>query len=188
MAKVTMPLMSGSASGSIGKNIVFFGWKGRAVVREWLKPANPESAKQGNARLILGGTGRACGEVKPSSDYHMQLLTLDVIPSGQTKQSFLVKYIRDHYLYNDTKYGNELTAVTGHTAYAGWQAAADAVGLVEFDVSYASIDPYNKTLGLYLLAKTAIALGFTGAPYSTALANWDAAKINDFVADLAAPV
>lgn len=179
-----MPLMSGSASGKIGNNIVFFGWKGTNVVREWLKPANPQSSKQGDARIILAGLGRAVGEVVVDSAYHAQLLAKDVIPSGQTKQSYLVKYIRDHYLTNATTYASELAELTSHAEYDVWGTSATALGLVGFDLDYASIAPFDKALGLYMLAKTAIALGFTGTPYSTALTAWVTADIQGFVADM----
>lgn len=184
MAKVTGPLMSMGASGTVGKNIVFFGWKGVNVVRQWLKPANPMSADQGDVRIILGGTGRACGEVVAESAYHNQLLTLGVIPSGQTKQSYLVKYIRDHFLTNATTYAAELALLTGHAEYDVWQSSADALGLVEFDLDYATIAAYDKALGLYELARTAIALGFTGTPYTTALTSWGTTDIQGFVADM----
>jgi len=183
MAKVTMPLLSGTASGKIADAMVHFSWKGIAVVRQWLKPANPQSAAQGDRRIILGGLGRACGEVLPSSVYHDKLVGLGLIPSGQTKQSYLVKYIADHYLTNATAYVTELANCTGHTAYAAFGTAADTLGIVAFDLDYATIAEFNKALGLYLLAKTAIALGFTGAPYSTALSSWTATQINAMVAD-----
>ena len=35
--------MSMSASGKIADAIVYFTWKGRNVVRQWLVPANPQS-------------------------------------------------------------------------------------------------------------------------------------------------
>lgn len=46
MAKVTGPLMSLTASGQLGKSIVFLKWRGIADVRKWLKPANPKTADQ----------------------------------------------------------------------------------------------------------------------------------------------
>lgn len=183
MAKVSGPLMSMSASGSVGKSIVFSIWKGVAYVRQWLKPSNPQSTDQGNARIFCGGTGRACGMVQSLKAYDNQLIALGVVPSGQSKQSFLVKYILDHYLTNTTTYAAELAALTGHSAYTSFQAGADDLGITEFDLSYASVDPYNKALGLYLLAKTSIALGFTGAPYTTALASWTKTQVEAFVAD-----
>lgn len=188
MAKVTGPLYSMRASGKIANSMVFFPWKGLAVVREWLKPANPMSAKQGDRRVIMGGTGRACGEVMPTSDFAQQFIDLNLIPSGQTKQSYLVKYIMDHYLLGSTTYAAELALITGHTSYAAFGAGADALGIVEYDLDYAAIAPYNKALGLYLIAKTAIALGFTGTPYTTALTAWVTADVNGMVADFAAAV
>lgn len=49
-AKVTGPLMSISASGTIGKSLTFLTWKGIQVCREWFKPANPQSTEQVNVR------------------------------------------------------------------------------------------------------------------------------------------
>lgn len=46
MAKVTGPLMSLTASGQLGKSIVFLKWRGIADVRKWIKPANPKTADQ----------------------------------------------------------------------------------------------------------------------------------------------
>jgi len=172
-----------SASGKIADAFVFFSWKGINVVRQWLKPSNPMSATQGDQRIILGGTGRSVGEVKPSKAFAQQLITLNLIPGGQTKQSFLVKYIVDHYLVDATAYAAELAALTGHTSYAAFGASADALGIVEFDLAYAAIEPYNKALGLYLIAKTAIALGFVGTPYTTALTAWVTADVAGMVAD-----
>jgi len=184
MAKVSGPLYSMSASGKLGNAMVYFGWKGVNVVRQWLIPANPQSATQGNQRIIVGGTGRAVGEIKPSSAFHQQLIDLNLIPGGQTKQSFMVKYIVDHYLYDATAYAAELANVTGHGEYDIFESSADSLGIVEFDLDYAAIAPYDKALGLYLIAKTAIALGFTGTPYTTALASWVTADIEGMVDDM----
>lgn len=186
MAKVTGPLYSMSASGKIADAMVFFGWKGVNVVRQWLKPANPQSASQGDVRIIMGGTGKAVGTITPSSAFHQQLIDLSLIPGGQTKQSYLVKYIIDHYLDNATNYTTQLAACTGHTAYSDFQSLADSLSIVEFDLDYATVAAYDKALGLYLIAKAAIALGFTGSPYDTALSSWTATEIGEMGADFTA--
>ena len=175
--------MSMSASGKIADAIVFSIWKGQAYVRQWLIPANPQSAGQGNQRIIIGGTGRAVGKVQVGSTVDTKLAALGVIPSGQSKQSYLVKYILDHYLDTVTNYVAQLAACTGHTAYTSFEASADDLGIVEFDLAYASTSAYNKALGLYLLAKTVQALGFTGAPYTDALSAWTTTDVSAFVAD-----
>jgi len=190
MAKTTGPLYSLSASGKLANAMVYFTWKGIGVCREWLKPTNKKSADQGNQRVMLGGTGRACGEILPRpgaptiSAFAQQLIDLKLVPGGQTKQSFMVKYIMDHYLTDTTAYASMLAELTGHAEYDCWGNIADALGVVEFSLPYDTIAPYDKALGLYLMAKSAIALGFTGTPYTTALASWVTADISDFAADL----
>lgn len=191
-AKLIGPLYSMGASGKIGNAMVFFPWKGLNVVRQWVIPVNKMSEGQGDQRLMLGGTGRSVGEIYPNtghatvSSFAQQLIDLGLIPAGQTKQSFLVKYILDHYLNSTTNYAAELAALTGHTEYDVFQSAADTLGIVEFDLDYAGVAPYNKALGLYLIAKSAIALGFTGTPYTTALASWATADINGMLSDFTA--
>lgn len=53
MARVSGPLFSMSASGSIGKAITYGIWKGRPWVRIWFKPENPQSANQTNVRYAM---------------------------------------------------------------------------------------------------------------------------------------
>ncbi len=53
MAKVTGPLMSISASGTIGKSLTYGAWKGIAWCREWFVPANPKSDEQVNVRTAF---------------------------------------------------------------------------------------------------------------------------------------
>ena len=181
MAKVTGPLYSMSASGKIANAMVFFGWKGINVVRSWVIPANPQSASQGDNRIFLGGTGRAAGKVVAGSVFAQQLIDLGLIPSGQTKQSYLVQYIIDTFISDDTAYLAELSACTNHTAYEAFGTSADDLYITEFDLSYADVDPYDKALGVYLLARAAIALSFTGTPYTLALTAWVTASVEAIV-------
>jgi len=69
MAKVSAPLFSLEARGKIADAMVFFPWKGRHVVRQWLKPSNPKLTLQGDIRQTLGGLGRACSHVHKASQY-----------------------------------------------------------------------------------------------------------------------
>ncbi|GAH63893.1 unnamed protein product, partial [marine sediment metagenome] len=50
MAKLKAPLMSLGAAGQLGKALVFFGWKGLDVVREYVVPANPKTSLQTTQR------------------------------------------------------------------------------------------------------------------------------------------
>lgn len=191
MAKLTGPLFSLDARGKLGSALVFIGWKGIKTVRQWLKPANPQSADQGDVRLAFGGLGRAIGKVGVDSEIHAQLKTLELIPDQQSKQSYLVQYIRDNYLAGTgatftAAYVAMLAELTGHAVYSVWLSAADDLSILAFDVTYASIAEFNKALGIYLLAKATIALNFTGSPYSIALASWSTGDIAEFTADFAA--
>lgn len=53
MGKVNAPLFGISASGQIGKTLVFFGWKGLNCVRMHVVPANPNTAAQQGVRTKL---------------------------------------------------------------------------------------------------------------------------------------
>lgn len=183
MAKVTGPLFSVSASGKVADTLVYFGWKGINVARQWLKPANPMKPDQGDQRVYMGGTGKAVGKIKPAKAFANQLITLNLIPAGQTKQSFLVQYIINHYLQSTLAFGTELAAVNAHTASLAFGTMADALTIVDFHLPYATVATYSKKLGLYLIAKSAIALGFTGTPYTTNITAWVAADVNGMVND-----
>ncbi len=53
MAKLKGPLMSLGASGQLAKTLVFFGWKGLDVVREYVVPSNPKTAPQTTQRSYI---------------------------------------------------------------------------------------------------------------------------------------
>lgn len=185
MAKVTGPLYSMTASGKIADAMVFFSLKGRAVVRQWLIPANPKSGAQGDVRLVMGGVGRAVGRVKATGKYAEQLVTLGVVPNDQSKQSYLVKRIIEAYCSNATAFEAEYTEYAAHTAKSAFDASAISAGLVTFDVAYKSTDhSFVAGLQLYLLAKAGIGLAFTGTPYDTALESWTATETAELIADL----
>jgi len=186
MAKVTGPLMSMTASGKIGDAIVFGMLKGQAVVRSFVIPANPMSADQGDQRIVVGGTGRACGKVAVTSNFNTKLSAKGVVTGVQTKQSYLVKYILAHYLDTMTKYSAELAAVTAYSGITSWNAGADTLGITAFDLDYATVGQYSKALGLTLLYKTQQALAFTGSAYTPTLATMTATKVHAFISKLKA--
>lgn len=181
--------MSVDARGKFASSLVFIGWKGLKTVRQWLKPANPQSAAQGNRRTIIGGTGRAVGRICPrtgstvTSQIAKNLITLGLIPDQQSKQSFLVQYIIDNYLSTTANYSTYLAEFTAHTAYTNFNNAATALSIVDFNLAYDTIATYNKGFGLYLIAKSVIALGFTGTPYTLNLTAWVTASVSSFISD-----
>lgn len=53
MAIVRTPLLSFGASGKLAKTLVFFGWKGLDVAREYVVPTNPRTAAQTTQRTLF---------------------------------------------------------------------------------------------------------------------------------------
>lgn len=186
MAKVTGPLMSMSASGKIADSIVFFGWKGLNVVRQWVIPTNKMSADQGNQRTFLGGTGKSVGKIQTGKSFAQQLIDLGLVIAPNTKQSFLVSYILNNYLTDATAFGTERTALLAHTASLAFGTGADNLNIVDFNLPYDTVATYDKGLGLYLIAKAAIANNFSGAPYTTNITTWTAGDVNSMINDFTA--
>lgn len=50
MAKLTAPLLSLNARGKFARTIVFSGWKGEKTARQYVEPANPNTAAQQTVR------------------------------------------------------------------------------------------------------------------------------------------
>jgi len=64
MAKITAPLLSFGAGGTLAKTVVFSKWKGRPYVRQFVVPGNPKSAGQTltrNAFAFSGQTWKVAG-------------------------------------------------------------------------------------------------------------------------------
>ena len=176
MAKVVMPLGSASASGKLGP-LVFGAWKGRNVVRSLVIPANPQTVDQGDQRLVMGGVGRAVGKIGRLSPFHNMLVSLGLIPTGQTKQSAVVKAIIDLYMPTAVAFEAMRTEFEAHSGKADFITSAGNLMLADFDVSYkGTTNAFSKGLMVYMLAKYAIDADFTGAPYTTALASWTATQ------------
>jgi len=188
-AKVTMPLLSGSASGKIADAMVYFPWKGLSVVRQFLIPVNKMSGAQGNQRTMLGGIGRAAGKIRPNpasaivSKFAQQLITLNLIATGQTKQSHLVSYVLDHYLTDATAYATQLGLFMSHVCSVAFGDQADILGITEMSLPYDTIAAFQKGFGLYLLGKYACDVPFTGTPYTLAIDSWVTASISAMISD-----
>jgi hypothetical protein len=193
MAKVTGPLYSMTASGKIADAMVFFGWKGINVVRQWLIPTNKKTEDQGDARQILGGLGRAAIAAKADSLYRVDATAN--ISGTNTWVSQFVKYVRLNLMADATAFEAELTEFNGHGAVATFNTQALALGLSSLAIEYrGTTNSFSCGLQLYELAKYAIAVHaanpdlFDRAPYTTALASWNQNNVGDFVTDLEAVV
>lgn len=190
MAKVVAPLGSFSASGKIGKSLVFFSHLGRNVVRGLVTPANPQTETQGDSRLLLGALGRAAKAVVRPSDWYTD--ASQVTPAGQTWVSYLIRNAIQIYGSGNTGVAALNAAFEGHTKDTVFQSQAIAAGLSDLTVSYATVGDVEITAGAQLYALAAHTMNmkasnpslFNRAPYTTALASWSTANIVAFVADI----
>lgn len=128
MAKVTSPLMSMDASGSLGGAITFAKWKGRNYVRQLVIPSNPQTSGQQDARAALGGGGKFNSVVDFGSP--ADLAEKDAAPSGQSGASNFVKLVTQRWVAEKAKYVN----VTNATIKGYFDAGAVDAGLLGFTV------------------------------------------------------
>jgi len=189
MAKVTGPLYSMTASGKIADAMVFFGWKGISVVRQWLKPANPMTEDQGDVRLLLGALGASAKAAKVTSLYRVDAGTYAGV--SNTWVSKMVKYLRDNIFPAIGSLATEEAEFEDHNQYTVFINLAAARGLTDFSIAYASVaTPFSAGLQLYELAKYAIAVHaadptlFNRVPYTVSLSGWSEANVTAFGADL----
>src|SRR3989304_1243517 len=73
MAKLKAPLLSFGASGKLADTLVYFPWKGLAVVRSYVIPANPNSAGQQTQRGIPTGAV-ASRPAPPAGPAHVDMI------------------------------------------------------------------------------------------------------------------
>lgn len=97
MARVTGPLMSMEASGTIGQTLTFANWVGRQYVRRWTRPANPQTAGQmvqRNAFSVIGvGVSQAskCLQVNSDTTKTDEQAFRDKAPSGMRWNGYIQK-------------------------------------------------------------------------------------------------
>ena len=189
MAKVTGPLYSMTASGKIADAMVHFGWKGIAVVRQWLRPQNPQTEDQGDVRLLFGGLGRACKAAKDTSLARVDFKTW--AGTANTYVSKIVQYLRDSVFTSIGSLATEEAAFEEHDQYTVFINNAATLGLTDLTIAYASVaTPFSAGLQLYELAKAAIAAHaavptlFNRVPYTVAIGSWSEANVNAFKTDL----
>lgn len=188
MAKVVAPLQSFSASGKVGKSLVFFSHLGRNVVRGLVTPANPKTTTQGDSRLLLGALGRACKAIVNPSDFLNDLKT--VTPAGQTYVSYFIRNVIVLFGSGQTGVAALQGAMDGHTA-KNIETVATGAGLSDLEIEYAgTVSTITAGAQLYALAAHAMNIKstnpalFARAPYSTALASWSSANWAAFATDL----
>jgi len=190
-AKVTGPLFSISASGKLADAMVHFPWKGRSVVRKWLKPSNPQTTAQGDRRVMLGGLGRGASVVNTASQF--AVYTRVVTPAGQTWVSYFVKYMMETYFTSAANFTTHDSEEGAHTAHVDFAEEAQDLAIAHYNLAYKGMaTQFTQAHILYCLAKfssdmyLADPTKFNESPYDTALASWSLTEIQEMVAHFAA--
>lgn len=141
MARVTGPLMSMEASGTIGKSLTFANWVGRQYVRRWTRPSNPQTADQmdqRNAFSVIGvGVSQAnkCLQVNSSTTKTDEQAIRDKTPSGMRWNGYIQKVLTG-------------TGAAGYrAAKAAWNALPDKT---DWEDTAAGVTPPIKSAPQYL--------------------------------------
>ena len=99
MARVTGPLMSMEASGTIGKTLTFANWVGRQYVRRWTRPSNPQTADQmdqRNAFSVIGvgvSWANKCLQINSSTTKTDEAAYREKTPSGMRWNGYIQKVL-----------------------------------------------------------------------------------------------
>jgi hypothetical protein len=198
MAKVEGPLMSIEARGKLADSIVFFPWKGRHVVRQWLKPTQPESTLQGYARAAVFMIGKAIKKIKAVSkgdavNSKVYAGFTAIAPDGMNWNAEAARLWLDLMqvggVLKTTAFAAEIAAYSslGTAELTAFRTNATALGMVDFTFDYGYVTNIEAGCQLYALARAAVAGSiYTTAPYNTALASWVASDINSFKSHITA--
>ena len=141
MARVTGPLMSMEASGTIGKSLTFANWVGRQYVRRWTRPSNPQTADQmgqRNAFSVIGvGVSQAnkCLQFNSSTGKTDERAFREKTPSGMRWNGYIQKVL--------TGSG----AAGYHAATAAWNALASKTA---WETTAAGLTPPVPSAPTYL--------------------------------------
>lgn len=184
MPRLTGPQFSLSASGTIGKTVVYSKWKGRAYSRLRVIPKNPKSTAQKAVRSILGTLAKAVRVVltlakdtaTPAVGSQFFLDANVSAPAGQSWVSYFQQTTNAIFSSLRTTY-EALTTVKGY-----YEAQAGDSGMSDY------VDKSGTTqsagLQLYLLANFAVStLHYTG--FASGINSASASELSTFADYLA---
>jgi len=196
MAKVEGPLFSLGARGKIADAMVFFPWKGRHVVRRWLKPTNPQSTVQGYLRAALKAIGKfisvvgnvSVGDALDSKVYQAATASAD---AGMNWNAWLGAGFLDALQAGNTFVTGSFTDLIdvysslNTTDIGAYETEATALGLVDFAFGYGYTTNIPAGLQLFFGAHACYSQNIIGtAPYNTDPDSWVLADITDFAEEL----
>ena len=163
MARVTLPLLGVEATGKLGQAIVYMpiphARDGLTSVRKWLKPKNPQSEDQGDVRLKTKAMGYGLSFIQDGSVLNTQLKA--ATPAGKIWNAY---FLGQCFGKNMANIDASLTDWDTAANSAKWTAVANSLGILDCDITYASIDPITKGEILFCHAKAAYDLDLDIAP------------------------
>lgn len=190
MAKVDGPLFSLEARGKIGDAIVFFPWKGRHVVRQWLKPTNPKSTLQGYVRASLKAIGKFISHILSISAFGAldSLLYADCTSSadaGMNWNAWLGGGFLDALQVGGvfkttafTAFVQEYSASIHATVKTAFDSLATTLGLEDFAMAYGYTTNIPAGLQLYMGAVACYKKTVSAAsPWNVDPVSWDTADV-----------
>jgi hypothetical protein len=198
MAKVDGPLMSLGARGKIADAIVFFPWKGRHVVRQWLKPTQPNSTLQGYVRSALYAVGKWVKKITSTSggdavDSKIYSLNTAAVPAGLNWNAFAAQGFLNLCQSAGTFKTASFTAlIAAYSALAtgvltAFKTNATALGMQDFAFDYGYVTNIEAGCQLYLGALACYWNSIqASAPYNTAVGSWVASDVDAFKTDMTA--
>jgi hypothetical protein len=196
MATVDGPLFSLEARGKIGDAVVYFPWKGRHVVRQWLKPTKVESTLTGYMRAAVKAIAKWVKKIGNTNDGDAldsviyQAFT-DTAPAGinwnaVAVEGFLSQIVSGGALVT-TLFDNivkDFSTTVGTAARTAFSTDATALGMENLTFDYGYITEISAGLQLYFGALSCYAKGIIGtAPYTIDPISWAASDVDNFKAD-----
>ena len=196
MAKVDGPLMSLEARGKIADAIVFFPWKGRHAVRQWLKPTQPNSTLQGFVRAAMSSIGKWVKQIVSVSggaalDSKVYSLNTAKVPAGLNWNAFAAQgFLNQLVSAGAFKTASFTALVAAYSALAtaaltAFKTNATLLGMQDFAFNYGYVTNIEAGCQLYF---GAIACYYNSiqasAPYNTIPDSWAASDVNAFKTDM----
>jgi hypothetical protein len=175
--------MSMDASGKFGGTLVFGKWKGRATVRQLVRPANPKSANQETARNAIRvlGAGQHFASMTALIVAAVGMTDVEALtalaPAGQAWNGFLVKSAIGTGSLHYTAAAAAYAALTAPQKTA-WNDAAIALvpaipAVAQFDALGVAIAPmsagevfFHYSYGLYIAGVTDVPPGAVPPVYA----------------------
>lgn len=178
MAKVTSPLMSLDASGSIAGALTFSKWKGRNYARQLVIPANPQTVGQQESRARMGAGGRMASFLGLGSA--AQVSFNEKAPAGQSGAGYWVKQMIARFDASDADYNN----VANATVKGYFDTAAASAGI--FSVTIPGDTPLEVPAGLILWNGYQAAYDIDPTIADTPAVSATEAEITEFLTQIAA--